>query len=238
MNEKEFDFFNDSLKIFIAYISRQHDENPNYKPNPIIRAFECALEALKEVKIGERASGLSQNGEKDNIYNPYIVVLEKREKGIEVKEIRNLRVDEKLSIENIIIVFRLQIHLDRIEGETVTTEQAVKALNEVIPGDNFYALGNEWKVARDNFIRSLKEGKVYRPDDEQLIEEISLISDDTPWEKYSARLRSLIGPFIGKEGKLVLTAPKSSKVEKFKVFDIAIEFLLGKVSEYFARNQN
>lgn len=226
MDEKkrEYDFYSDGMKIFLDYISRQLEKNPEYKLHPIIRAFECGIEGLKTAKDGENVLGLS---------NPYVVVLEKRSDGIGVKSIRNLKVEKELSFESLIVMFRLQIYLDRIDSDTLSVDQAANALNEVIPGNNFYVLGDEWTVARDNFFSALENGKVCFSEDSKGIEEISNISKDTPWEEYSQRLRAFIGPFIGKKNKIVLTTPKNLKVEKFKIFDLAIEFLLGKASEFF-----
>jgi len=31
---------------------------------------------------------------------------------------------------------------------------------------------------------------------------------------------------------VIITSPKDSKIEKYKIFDMAIEFILGKSSEY------
>ncbi len=81
------------------------------------------------------------------------------------------------------------------------------------------------------------------PPDPEIIEELKGIKYDTPWDDYSNRLRSLIGSSIaggisGKEGTVIITSPKDLKIEKFKVFDIVSEFMLGKVSEYMKPFEN
>lgn len=231
------DFFGDGMRVFLDYINRQHKKYPEYQPHPIIRAFDCALQGINQTKIGECTIGVSQNGTETSVYEPYIVVLEKKEIGIEVKEIRNLKVNKQLPIDVMILIFRLQIQLDKIKGDTVNPQEAVDALNEVIPGDRFYALGDRWREARDNFKELLKNGKLHMRPDPEIIDELKSITYDTPWENYSNRLRSLIGSSIAKDlnsekGKVIITSPKDSRIEKFKVFDIATEFMLGKVSEY------
>jgi len=235
IKKENMDFFRDSMGIFLGYIDRQYKKNPNYKPHPIIRAFECALGAIDKCKVGKCTMGVSHEGTKDNICDPYMVVLEKKANGIEVKEIRNMKVDKELPVDVMIIIFRLQIQLDKISGETINPQQMVDSLNTVIPGNMFFALGNRWKEARDEFRRLLEKGEIYLPDDIELIEEFKRINDDTPWEKYSNKLRILIGTSL-RSGLVTITSPINSKIKKYSVFDTAIEFIIGKSSEYF-RNQ-
>jgi len=238
MKKIDIDFFGDGMRIFLDYIARQLKKNPDYKPHPIIRAFECALQGIGNAKEGEHVMGVSQEGTKDSVYEPYIVVLQKQKEGkIEVKEIKNIKVDKTLPLDVMIIIFRLQIQLDKIEGEVVNPEQAVDALNAVIPGNKFYALGDRWREARDEFKKRLQEGKIYLPNDPKLIEGLKKIRYDTPWEEYPQGVRALIGgalaPSVNKDGGTVMvTTPRDWKIEKYKVFDMATEFMLGKTSEY------
>ena len=147
-------------------------------------------------------------------------------------EIRNVKVDKQLPLDIMVVIFRLQIHLDKFVGDTVSPQQMADALNSVIPGNKFYALGNRWKEARDEFKKQLAEGKIHLKEGSDLIEEINRIRNDTPWENYSNRLRALIGTSI-KAGVVTITSPKDSKIEKYKVFDYATEFMIGKTADYF-----
>jgi len=235
IKKENMDFFRDGMGIFLGYIERQYKKNPNYKPHPIIRAFNCALEAIGKYEVGKRTMGVSHEGTKDNICDPYMVVLEKKANGIEVKEIRNMKVDKELPVDVMIIIFRLQIQLDKINGDTVNPQQMVDALNSVIPGNIFSALGDRWKEARDEFKRLLDIGEIYLPKDNDLIEELKSINNSTPWEKYSNKLRRIIGTSL-KSAAVTITSPTNSKIKKYSVFDTAIEFMIGKSSEYF-RNQ-
>jgi len=234
----EFDFFGDGMRIFLDYISRQFKKNPDYLPHPLIRAFECAIQAMDKAKPGGRSMGVSQDGTEKNVCNPYIVVLEKKDNGVEVKEVRNIKVDKTVPVDVMLIIFRLQIILDHIEGDTVTPQQMVESLNAVIPGNRFYALGDRWKEARDEFKKQLESGKIHNiSNDQELIKGLTSITYDTPWEEYPNNVRALIGSSIAQVGNLpsgtvIITSPKDSKIEKFKVFDSATEFLLGKSSEY------
>jgi len=234
---KEMDIFGDGMRIFLGYISRQLRKNPNYKPHPIIRAFECAIQGIEEAKEGESIMGVSGEGIKDSVYEPYIVVLQKQKHGIEVKEILNAKVGKRLPVDVMIAIFRLQIQLDKTDGDLIDPEEAVNALNNVIPGKRFYFLGDRWKEALEEFIKLIKEGKIHLPHDTDIPEQLKQIRTDTPWEDYPDNIRALIGSSIAQKfdsrgGIVVVTTPKKFKIEKYKVYDMATEFLMGKSAEY------
>jgi hypothetical protein len=243
MNEKiDFDFFGDGMRIFLDYIHRQFKKNPDYMPHPLIRAFECAIQGAEKAKVGETFMGVSQNGTPTNVCNPFIVVLEKLESGVGVKEIRNIKVDKTVPIDVMLIIFRLQILLDRIEGDCVNPAEMVDSLNAVIPGNKFYALGDRWKEARDEFKKLLEEGKIHVPNDSKLIDGLTSITYNMSWDEYPNNVRAFIGSSIAQKdhmpsGTVIITSPTNSKIEKFKVFDSATEFLLGKTAEYLFKDK-
>lgn len=238
-NSIQIDFLGDGLRIFLDYIDRQLNKNPDYTPHPLIRALELALLKTKEIEAGQCVMGVSQDGTDKNICNPFAVIIQKHEgDNFEVKEIRNLKVDKVLPLDIMIIIFRLQISLDKIKGDSVDVYQCAECLNAVIPGNYFFALGNKWKEARGNFKELLEKGKVGIPrstEMEKIADELKSITYDTPWEDYSSQLRSLIGGSIKESvreaGDVIITTPESYRIEKYKVFDMAIEFMIGKVSE-------
>jgi hypothetical protein len=235
-NQRKIDFFGDGMRIFLDYIHRQNKKNPDYQPHPVIRAFMCALEGIDKCKVDQTTIGFSSDGTENNICEPYAVALKKKEEGIEVQEIKNLKVDKTLPLDCMIIIFRLQIYLDKIIGETVTPQQMVDALNEVIPGKMFYALGDRWMEARDLFREKLEEGRVFIPPNFP-VEELTRITFQTPWEDYSPNARSIIGQAIiekleDKNVRVIITSPKDWSIEKYKVYDHATEVMIGKSSEY------
>jgi len=238
MSDKiDFDFFGDGLRIFLDYIHRQFKKNPKYMPHPLIRAFECAIQGAEKAKVGQTFMGVSQNGTPKNVCNPFVVVMEKIESGVGVKEIRNIKVDKTVPIDVMLIIFRLQILLDRIEGDCISPAQMVDALNTVIPGNKFYALGDRWKEARDEFMRLLEAGKIRVPNNSKLIDGLTSITYNMTWEEYPNNVRAFIGSSIAQKdnmpsGTVIITSPTNSKIEKFKVFDSATEFLLGESSEF------
>jgi diadenosine tetraphosphate (Ap4A) HIT family hydrolase len=134
-------------------------------------------------------------------------------------------------------VFRLQILLDRIDGETVDPEEMANALNKVIPENHFYALGERWKEARDSFRDQLEKGKVSVAPGFDYNKAFSKITYSTPWEDYPPEARSLIGSSIAqsfdkRNGTTIITAPLNSKILKPKVFEIAVSTMMGKSNDY------
>lgn len=239
--ENKIDFWGDGMRIFLDYIGRQMKKNPEYNPHPLIRALELALYNIQNADVGQCVMGVSQDGTKDSVYNPFAVVMQKHEDGsFEVKEIRNLKVNKELPLDVMVIIFRIQILLDKIPGDVVSPDQMVDCLNKVIPGGHFYALGDRWKEARDSFKEAAQKGQISlpkSPEMEKVISELLQITYNTPWEDYSPGARSLIGSQIKPRieegaGTVIVTTPKHFKVEKYKVFDMATEFILGKSSEY------
>lgn len=243
MKETRIDIFGDGMRIFLDYIARQFKKNPKYDPHPLIKAFELAVSGFKDVKNGERAMGLSGDHIGETLFNTYLVIVEKKDNRIKVLRIHNLQVDKELPQDVMIMIFRLQIILDRIPGDDVSPKQVADVLNEVIPEKPYYAIGERWREARDNFKKMLEEGKIHLPKDPKLIEEISKITYDTPWEEYSNLARSVIGTSLfstlnKKEGRRIcITTPAKYKIEKFKVFDMLTEYMLGKTGDYLKKSK-
>lgn len=240
-NELSINPTEDSLRIFLDYIARQLKKNPDYVSHPLITALSLAVAVAKDAEIDKPVMGMSQEGTKDNIYNPFIVVAQKdKNSNIEIKEIRELKVNKIIPAEVMITIFRLQIWLDKIKGKVVSPEQMVNALNSVIPGDNFYFLGDKWQEAREEFVEQLKAGKISIPDTPEMhriADDLLKTTHNTPWEEYSSSARSLIGSGYKIKAKdnpatMIITTPKQFFIEKYKVFDIATEFMLGKTSDY------
>ncbi len=236
MTEMKIDFFGDGMRIFLDYISRQIKKNPDYDPHPLVKAFELAMTGALKVKKQEHTMGLSGHYKGEKMFNPYIVVIEKKKKGFEVKEIRDIANDKELPLDLMVMIFRLQILLDKIEGETVIPKQMEEVLNEVIPEKPFYAMGERWKEARENFRQLLKDGKMHLPNDPELIKELTDLKYETPWEDYSPRMRSLIGTGIrdnlDDNKKVFITSPSHWNIQKFKAFEALSEYFLGKSAKY------
>ena len=170
-----------------------------------------------------------------------IVLILEREEQVNVFRVITRKLDKELPLDAMIMIFRLQVHLDKIDGDLVNAQEAVNALNTAIPGNKFYALGEKWREARDDFRKTAKEGKINIPPN--LIDELKKITLSTPWEEYSNSARALIGcafaPSLNREGGiLTITTPKDVRFEKYKVFDMATEFMLGKTAEYLKPFKN
>ena len=241
MNKNKFyDVFGDGMRIFLDYIARQEKKDNDYLPHPIIRAFEVALATIDKIKVDENTMGVSTNKKDDKIYEPYAVILKKLESGIEVLEIKNMQVNKSLPVDILVIVFRIQIQLDKIDGEDISPQQFTDILNHVIPGNRYYFLGDEWKLARDEFNRVKKQGGFHVPEEFNMPIEYENIDDNTPWHEYPRNLRLMIGPMICPvknlpPGTVVISSPIDSPIEKYKVFETAIETTIGKSSEYLQK---
>lgn len=236
-NNIDIDFFGDGFRIFLGYISRQLKKNPDYLPHPLVRAFECALQDFDKLSEGERTMGMSQDGNEHAIYNPYIVVLEKKNNGVEVKEIRNLSVNKDLPIDVMIYVFRLQIKMDQVASKYLTPLEMVEILNDVIPGNKFLSIGDKWKEARNLFRKLLEERKIMIPNDKKLIDQLLALKWDTEWKDYPNNIRAFIGGavashFTDTKGAIAITSPIDENIEKEKAFDTVMQLFLGKSSEY------
>lgn len=219
------------------YIGRQFKKNPEYKPHPLIRALECAIQAAEKVEVGKKVMGFSSSGSEKMIGEPYLVVLEKATDGFGVVEIRNIKVDKTLPVDVMLMVFRIQVLLDRIEGDCVGPKQMAEVLNAVIPGERFIAMGDRWREAVAEFKKQLQEGKIHIPNDPELINQFTSLTYKMTWDEYPNRVRAFIGGSLGsslgsKNGAVFITSPIDSKFEKFKVFDTAIELLIGKSAEF------
>lgn len=219
------DFFTDGMRIFLDYIERQTKKNPEYLPHSLIRAFVCAHQAIENMEIGQNSLGVSGSAVSSSSGELYSVVLEKGMDSITVKDIHHLGLDRSVSIEQMISIFRLQMHLDRYIGEEMPSDEVISVLNEIVDSPKFQAVGDRWREARDNFVTALQEGRVCLPDSPSLREDLLSITSDMDWYDYPRNARAIIGSFLrsldDKDKKIIsVTLPKEKTIEKSKVFDL------------------
>lgn len=241
-NNIKIDFFGDGMRIFLNYIDRQYKKNKDYVPHPIIRAFECAVQWIDKLWVWEHTMWVSQDWTKESIYQSYIIVLEKKDdNSIDVKEILEVKRNRTLPLDLMIILFRIQIHLDKIKWDIVNPQQMVDILNNTIEWGYFYALWDRRKEALDLFKVRLESWDLKLPREiwwRDTNKVLSEIKHNTPWEDYDNSLRAFIWWLIiekinDKNIKVVITSPTNSEIEKYKVWDTAVEFLLWEASKYF-----
>ena len=238
-NRIEFSPAFDALKIFFDYITRRLKKNTDYVIHPLIRAFMNATDAIAKVKVGETTMGLSHNGNANHILNPYAVVLKKTTDDIiEILDIKNLKTDVSLPFNILVIIFRLQVHLDKIEEDSLTANQTARVLNKIMPFFHFYTIGSKWKKARELFLENLNKGKIATPLPQDLLEELNATNDNTPWEDYSPRLRTWIStPFATtldrRSATIIITSPDSDTIGKAMILDMAVQFAIGEYGYYF-----
>ena len=127
------------------------------------------------------------DGTKDSVHEAYAVVVQKHQDGIEVKEIRNLNLGKRAT-DAMIMIFRLQIQLDKINSDLISPEEAVEAMNRVVPGNKFFLLGDKWPEALEEFRSDFISRRIHVPvgkvEMEELLDRFLEIPKDTPWEEY------------------------------------------------------
>ena len=218
-------YFAEGMRIFLDYIDRQFKKNPDYIPHPLIRAFVCAHQGIDNLEEGKCTLGVSQDGDDSNSGESYSVVLEKGKNSYSVKDIRHIGLNRLISIEHMMSIFRLQIHIDRYCGNELKVDEALNILNELVSEPKFQAVGDRWREARDYFITALKEGKIHLPDDPNLRAGMLSITMNMDWYDYPSDVRSLIGAFLpslnsSDDRCFTVTFPKNNKIEKHILFSL------------------
>jgi histidine triad (HIT) family protein len=239
MNElNKYNPFFDALRIFLDYIHKKQKKNPEYEVHPLIRALLNANAALEGAKIGERVMGLSHDEDNGRVINLYSVILTRLDpESIEVTNVSDLKTDEFLPLNAMVATFRLQIILDRVPNRQLQIQEVADVMNEAIPAQHFYVLGDRWKEAREIYFREFMAGRIVNIDEKE-IEDLNKIRPETTWEDYPQNIRSLIGiraaPLFDKRpGTTIITTPEPDLIDKKKVFELASELLRGRSGEQF-----
>jgi len=109
-------------------------------------------------------------------------------------------------------------------------------LNKILPNYHFYNLGDRWIEARDLLKEKISNGKICLQNSiltDSIIKQFSEIKYDTPWEKYSPELRSLIAGasaeiFDIRNNTIVISSPLNDQVPKYKIFEFVSQLQLKK----------
>lgn len=237
---KEPNILEDALNIYIAYVQRKLRKDPEHKPNPIARAIACALAGAekKEWKAGQRIMGVSQDGSEGKVWDAYSVALERTGDRWQFVEMIDLQTGAVMPADLIVSFLNLQVHLDRISGDTVAPEVMVDIANKCFSSPRFVWIAPEWKQARDYFREQLEAGKLSLTEEmvKDLREKILAITYEMPWEEYDHGVRSLIGSVYMKklfpdakssDAYVAITTPVGHDFEKFKVFNSLKNIFLG-----------
>lgn len=234
------EFFSLGMLFFMNYVDRCWKVDPDYLPTSLVRAFMVAVEAGNKIEPGQTAMGTSMDGDKskDSIDVAYAIVVTKSEIGFEIIEIRDLVNDVVVPPHFVLVIFNLQMLLDRHQGDLVHASIAVDALNNCFERPKFVALLDQWPIARDNFVKMMKEGKVYFPpaseeEKAKIKKALCSITPETAWEDYLPELRSMIASYIladeegaEKDGKIVISTTHDHTMTKLSVFRLATSIFL------------
>jgi diadenosine tetraphosphate (Ap4A) HIT family hydrolase len=228
-------FFQDGLNVFLSYTERRLEENPDYQPHPILRAFNAGLTKFDELKIGERTIGLSGNDGQQVVG----VVLEKMGDHVKVLNIIDFHTDESIPVELIFRLFRLQRKIDKYP-DGIPTKEMVDAMDAIFPEFHFHYLGDRWVQARDHMKKLMQEGKIRLPaGNQQLVNDLKLITYEMKWEDYPPSVRSMIGVVAHdmfedkRPSAVVISTPPGVNNDPRKVFDSVMQYYLGESARYF-----
>jgi hypothetical protein len=240
MTEREFMSY--GMLFFMGYVQRREKSHPDYVPNSLIRAFLVATAAVKEVEVGRNASGVALDGpkdSKDHITAGYMIVLKRLQNGVELVEIRDLVHNVSIPFLFALVIFSLQIKLDKFNSDRISVHDAVAALNECFESPQFVALGDRWPIARDNFFKAIRSGKIPLP--KEIVEEIRKlligIDDTTPWEKYPSKLRTFVAPFLeadtaSRDARIYMATTHDHTINKSQIFTFSNTVVLGGPFEF------
>lgn len=230
--------FHDGLGVFLSYTERQLEKNQDYSPHPIMRAFNLALTKFEEAKDGENVAGVSGNDGKQTVF----VVIQKDGGQIKVLNVIDMVTGNSIPVELIFKLFRLQIKIDSFGGD-ISTEKLVEYMNEIFIEFHFHYLGDRWVEARDQMVEQMKEGKIMLPrGNDKLVEGLTSIRYNTPWEEYPPSVRGLVGAaannlFDKRPNSVVISTPPTVRTDPAKVFDLVMMQYLGESSKFFGLNE-
>lgn len=240
-----------SLIAYINYIQRKIKKNADYEPYPLVKAIYCALEGMRDHPVGAKLMGVSgdaQNHEDDKPREGFAVVICKDDdQSFTLLNVRDLLIGRDVPIEAAMHLLLLSMNLDKYEGPNVPVDAATDILNSTIPKFEVVRFNNsEWKDARDSFVETIKQGKIQfpkGPETDLLIKDILSIGTHTPWKEYPPSVRTSIAqdwvikkrkPQSGKT--LIVLSSIDNIIQKYKVMNMAKQFLFGKPSDFFVNN--
>lgn len=218
---------NDAILAYLDYVAIKIEKNPDYQPHPIIRALLCAVSDEQDTKNGTvlGVSGNEDDTGKNSATEMYAVVVEKKRKGFCILEINDLSTGNTLSLYEALTLIELSLKLDKVEGSFVPPDVVSTLFSDVLNGITFeFVTPLNYKEARNYFKEMLEKRKVFIPQDPSLIDSLSKITEDTPWEDYDSNAREIIATnWAIKNGKNVGLCldfdeiPKSTIISYFKM---------------------
>jgi len=240
-----------SLIAYINYIQRKIRRNADFEPYPLVKAIYCALEGMRDNPVGANLMGISgdaQNHEDDKPRDAYCVILRKDDdQTFTLLNVHDLLIGRDVPTEAAMHLLLLSMNLDKYEGPNVPVDAATDILNSTIPKFEVVRFNNsEWKDARDSFVETIKQGKIQFPkvlETDRLIKDFLSIQTNTPWEDYPPSVRTSIAqdwifkklkPQSGKT--LIVLSSIDNIIQKYKVMNMAKQFLFGEPSDFFGKN--
>jgi hypothetical protein len=240
-----------SLVAYMNYVQRKLKRDSSFDPHPLVKALNCAFEGIEKLKVGETFMGVSGDANRYPDNSPresYCVVIRKENNGFTLLKVHDLTMGRDVPLGAAIYLILISMKMDKFDGPNIPVDDAISIINETLPEVNIVRFNNsEWKEARDNFRKTLQEGKLRIPEHmftEELRRDILNITYSTPWEEYPPSIRSLIASdwHIHKtqeqsEKNQIVFTSIDEVIQKYKIMQFARQILFGKPSEYFVRNK-
>jgi len=240
-----------SLVAYMNYVQRKLKRDSSFDPYPLVKALNCAFEGIEKLKVGETFMGVSGDANRYPDNSPresYCVVIRKENNGFTLLEVHDLSIGRNVPLGAAIYLMLISMKMDKFDGLNIPVDDAISIINETLPEINIIRFNNsEWKEARDNFKKTLQEGKLKIPEHmftKELRRDILNITYSTPWEEYPPSIRSMIASdwVIQKtqkqtEKNQIVFTSIDEVIQKYKIMQFIRQILFGQPSEYFVRNK-
>jgi len=217
---------------YLDYVIIKTKRNNDYDPHPILKAM---MIATYNVEKDGTYTGVSGNGDSTKGTEPtesYAVVVEKKSNDFSIKNITDLITGKELNMYDALLLIELSLKLEKITEELVPEEQIKQILNEVFRGAKFEIVSpSNYIPARDYLKKSLEEGRLKIPNDEELKAGLLELKENTKWESYNPKVRSLIAGLWASSKKSFGISIDSKEMPKQKVVQIFKTFFTGELKE-------
>jgi len=228
------ELFSKSFLVLLAHVQRRIAKDESYEEPRFLRAFLVAFtEANKPgLKSGENVAGLSVS---DDNTEAYAVMIQKKDAGFEVLELRDLILDEVVGQREMMRLIQLSILLDNISTEKLEWKKAIEILENSVPGVRFVKFpNNQWKNYRVKLKEAIESGKY--PQIPLSSPDLARMESATSFGDIPQFLRSTMGVIYAqhkypKSGAMAITTPDKS-VDKHRIFEMAKEMLYGRGAKY------
>lgn len=236
-----------SLKAYLNYVSRKMRKHENYDPYPLVKAIALAVQGARDE--GKPGTYAGTSGDANQHYDgesrkTFFCVIElNKDESITLREIYDIQNQSPVPIKVASYMLLLSLKFDKIEGSSISVDDAIKIINTTIPRLNLIRFNNdEWKEARDYLSANLDTFNVPRELYNDYKSDFSKLRFETPWEEYPPRIRLAVATTwmqqkhndLFKEGYINITnVYLAEEYPKVTILNATFTMLYGQISDYF-----